>query len=584
MNSSSVSLFAGLSKDELEAVLASAGRLRFRSGDVLLAEGDSPRGIYVLEEGSVDVVISDPGGREHLLDRLGPGSPVGEISVLTGQPVTATVRAAEDLSVVLLEGGVLQELGRRYPRLLENIAAILSDRLAKSDRRFVGRELGRVTALRAHGAPPALGFALASSAAWHERRPVAYVSFDRSASPIVPGAAVDARAHALVFPSPEELVYALPELRLRFADIFVECGGGVPGLEPDATVVLAWEHEAVDAGLAGLVLRAVASLRTGAAGEFAVPPLEPSDLGAIATGLLPLSSPAGRALGALARRILGLRVGVALGGGAVRGWAHFGVLRVLGERSIPVDVFAGTSSGAVVAAELAAGMAPAEAEERLDLVSGRLFRPRLSRTALLSGSAMARALKDLFDERTLIEELEVPLGVTATDLLSQRHIVLTTGVLWEALRASTAIPGVFPPHRMGPYLFVDGGVLNPVPTDVVADLGADIVIGVKLTRTGRVEHSTSAMPGMIDALTATFNLMQGKIATDTAAHAGVVIEPNFDYTAGFGIRKFREGRRFVETGYAAAEAALPRLAAVLPWLSPYPQENAAAKSLRSSVL
>ena len=583
MNSSSVSLFAGLSKDELAAVLASAGRLRFRSGDVLLAEGDSPRGIYVLEEGSVDVVISDPGGREHLLDRLGPGSPVGEISVLTGQPITATVRAAEDLSVVLLEGGVLQELGRRYPRLLENIAAILSDRLAKSDRRLVGRELGRVTALRAHGAPPALGFALASSAAWHERRPVAYVSFDRSAAPIVSGAA-DARAHALVFPSPEELVWALPELRLRFADIFVECGGGVPGLEPDTTVLLAWEHEAVDAGPAGLVLRAVASLRTAAAGEFAVPPLEASDLGAIATGLLPLSSPAGRALGALARRILGLRVGVALGGGAIRGWAHFGVLRVLEERSIPVDVLAGTSSGAVVAAELAAGMTPTEAEEQLDLVGGKLFRPRVSRTALLSGSAMARLLKNLIGERTLIEELEVPLGVTATDLLSQRHIVLTTGVLWEALRASTAIPGVFPPHRMGPYLFVDGGVLNPVPTDVVADLGADIVIGVKLTRTGRGERSTSAMPGMLDALTATFNLMQGKIATDTAAHAGVVIEPNFDYTAGFGIRKFREGRRFVETGYAAAEAALPRLAAVLPWLSPYPQENAAAKSLRSSVL
>jgi NTE family protein len=564
MNSSSVSLFAGLSEDALADVLASAGRLRFRGGDVLLAEGDSPRGIYVLEQGSVDVVITDSSGHEHLLDRLGPGSPVGEISVLTGQPITATVRAAEDVSVVLLEGGVLQQLGRRHPRLLENIAAILSDRLAKSDRRFVARELGRVTALREHGAPRGLGFALAASAAWHERRPVAYVTVGGSVASDPAGAA-EARAHALAFPSPGELVGALPELRLRFADTFVAGGDAVPGLEPDTTVVLALEDEA-------------------ATGEFAVPPLEPSDLAAVGAGLLSLTSPAGRALGSLARRILGLRVGLALGGGAVRGWAHFGVLRVLEEHGIPVDVLAGTSSGAVVAAEVAAGMTVAEAEEQLDLAGGSLFRPRVSRTALLSGSAMARALKELIGERTLIEELELPLGVTATDLLSQRHIVLTTGVLWEALRASTAIPGVFPPQRMGPYLFVDGGVLNPVPTDVVADLGADIVIGVKLTRTGRVERTTTAMPGMLDAMTAAFNLMQGKIATDTAAHAGVLIEPSFDYAAGFGIRKFREGRRFVETGYAAAEAALPRLAAAVPWLALYPQENAAAKSLRSSVL
>jgi NTE family protein len=197
---------------------------------------------------------------------------------------------------------------------------------------------------------------------------------------------------------------------------------------------------------------------------------------------------------------------------------------------------------------------------------------------------MTRALKDLIGERTLIEELGLPLGVTATDLLSQRLVVLRNGVLWEALRASTAIPGVFPPHRMGTYLLVDGGVLDPVPTDVVARMGADVVIGVKLTRTRRTERGTPETVGMLDALTATFNLMQGKIAADSAARAGIVIEPTFDDTAGFGIRKFREGRRLVETGYAAAEAALPRLASALPWLSSYPQENAAANTLCSSVL
>jgi NTE family protein len=196
---------------------------------------------------------------------------------------------------------------------------------------------------------------------------------------------------------------------------------------------------------------------------------------------------------------------------------------------------------------------------------------------------MAQAMKTLVGERTLFDDLLLPFGATATDLRSQRLVVLTSGLVWEALRASTAIPGVFPPQLIGPYVLVDGGVLNPVPTDVAADIGADVVIGVKLSRVARDASPELDTPGMLDSLTATFNLMQGKIATDTAARASILIEPTFD-SAGFGIRKFREGRRFVETGFDAASAALPRLATVLPWLAPYAQENAAAKSRRSSVL
>jgi NTE family protein len=489
------SLFTGLPEDATHAILSGAARRRFRAGETLLAEGDAPAGILVIVEGAAEVVLADAAGEEHLLNRVGPGAAVGELSVLTGQPISATVRAVDDLTVALLDPGRLQELVRAYPKLLENIAASLSERLARSDRRYVGRRGGRVIAVRSDGAAPELPGALAASAAWHDEQAATF--------------AVDDAPRA---------------------DRTVEIAGRrVDGAE--------------------------------------IPELTRAERATVEAGALPPATPAGAALGKVARRLLGLRVGLAFGGGAVRSWAHFGAWRLLEEHGVPVDVVAGTSGGGAIAAYLARGTRAADAEDLLDSVARSLFRPRVSRTSLLSGSGMARAMKAAFGERSLIEDLELPLGVTATDLRSQRLVVLTRGVLWEALCATTAIPGIFPPHRLGPYVLVDGGVLNPVPTDVAADLGADIVIGVKLTRTtDRPERGDWASPGMLDALTTTFTLMQGKIANDTAALATILIEPTFD-TAGFGIRKFREGRRFVETGYAAAETALPRLATALPWLA-----------------
>ena len=172
----------------------------------------------------------------------------------------------------------------------------------------------------------------------------------------------------------------------------------------------------------------------------------------------------------------------------------------------------------------------------------------------------------MFGDRRF-EDLAVPLAVTATDLQAESEAVLRRGPLVEALLASCAIPGIYPPQPVDGRLLVDGGVLNPVPSNLVLQLGADVAIGVKLTKpAATAERVPHGRPGVIDLVATTFQLMQGKIASEAASRARILVEPVFTDSAGFGLRKFGEGRRFVEIGEAAAEEALPRIGAVLPWV------------------
>jgi NTE family protein len=348
--------------------------------------------------------------------------------------------------------------------------------------------------------------------------------------------------------------------------------GGLPPNHVDRTVRLVDAHEggggadadyAVRAFVDAAVARRANRHRDGAVD---VPPLEPADETALRNGLLPASTPAGTALGSVARDAADIEVGVALGGGAIRGWAHIGVLDAFAKAGVPVDYVAGTSIGAIVASVYCAGMTIEEITEALYRTSARIFKVTVPRNALLSPSGLRAGLQQTLRE-TLIEDLAIPCAVTATDILAQREVVLRSGLLWEAVLASVSIPGVWPPHRIGPYLLVDGGVLNPVPSNVVADMGASIQIGIKLTRSmTRSKARGDRAPRLIDMITSTFELMQSKISTDTAAASTLLIEPTFDDSAGFGLRGFHEGRRYIPNGEEAVEAALPRIAAVLPWL------------------
>lgn len=177
-----------------------------------------------------------------------------------------------------------------------------------------------------------------------------------------------------------------------------------------------------------------------------------------------------------------LKVGLALGSGAARGWAHIGVIRELEKRGITIDIVTGSSVGAVVAGALAAGQLDnfekwISGLERFDII--RLLDARMSGGGFLQGASLMDAIEKRIGDPK-IEELDMPFACVATELGTGREIWLRDGSLLDACRASIALPGVFAPMKTGGDYLLDGGLVNPVPVSLARAMGADLIIAVNL--------------------------------------------------------------------------------------------------------
>ncbi len=180
-----------------------------------------------------------------------------------------------------------------------------------------------------------------------------------------------------------------------------------------------------------------------------------------------------------------LKVGLALGGGGARGIAHIGVLKVLEAAGIPVDVVTGASMGGFIAAAYAAGKSPAELEalalrfaNPLQLM--RLMDPSPFTRGFLQGKRVREFLETLIGPHTTFADTRIPLALTAVDLPRGQLVVLRDGSLVDAVMATSALPGLWPPVERDDMELVDGGLLNNVPVDVARQLGADVVIAVRV--------------------------------------------------------------------------------------------------------
>ncbi len=175
------------------------------------------------------------------------------------------------------------------------------------------------------------------------------------------------------------------------------------------------------------------------------------------------------------------KLGIALGSGAARGLAHIGVLKVLEEADIPIDIITGTSMGAFIGAMYAAGVPVARMEQvalEIDWISmARLLAPVIPTSGLSDGKKLVAFMAELLPARDF-KELRRPLAVTATDIRTGEAVIIKQGDLLEALHASLAFPGIFAPVRFGQRFLVDGGLCNPIPTEAARNLGAEKIIGV----------------------------------------------------------------------------------------------------------
>jgi len=237
-----------------------------------------------------------------------------------------------------------------------------------------------------------------------------------------------------------------------------------------------------------------------------------------------------------------LTVGVALGSGGAKGFAHIGVLKALRECSIPVDVVAGTSMGSLVGAFYATGMDPPFMERLAYTLRWRHWVDvTVPRVGLIAGEKLHEMVK-LLTRSLDISQSPLPYAAVATELVSKRTHTFTSGLFADAVRASTAIPGVFVPFTMGNYIFVDGGVMEPVPVLAARQLGAQRVIGVDVSSTGRGEPPTNIMEVILHSLA----IMQEHVRVEH--QPDIMIVPNLTEV---GTSQFHKAREAVAAGYQA---------------------------------
>ncbi|HWI83416.1 patatin-like phospholipase family protein [Ramlibacter sp.] len=252
------------------------------------------------------------------------------------------------------------------------------------------------------------------------------------------------------------------------------------------------------------------------------------------------------------------RIGLALGGGAARGFAHVGVLQVLEEAGIRPDVVVGTSAGSLVAALYASGRGGRELQQVADSMEEAAFAdwtlPILNR-GMLRGEALARYVNGQVGHRP-IEQMPLRLGIVATNLNNGEGVLFQRGDTGTAVRASSAVPAVFLPVRIGDQDYVDGGLVSPVPVRYAREMGAELVVAVDIS--SAPEGNRAADP--LQILLQTFAIMGKNINKYELREADVVVRPAL---LGFGSADFASRGKAIAAGRAAMQRLLPELRAAM---------------------
>jgi len=248
------------------------------------------------------------------------------------------------------------------------------------------------------------------------------------------------------------------------------------------------------------------------------------------------------------------RIGLALGGGAARGFAHVGVIQVLEESGIRPVLVAGTSAGSLVAALYASGKTGTQLQQIAETMEEATFAdwtlPIFSR-GLLRGDALARYVHAQVGGRR-IEDLPLPLGIVATDLNSGQGVLFQRGDTATAVRASSAVPAVFQPVRIAGREYVDGGLVSPVPVRYARQMGAELVIAVDISNVPDANPAGDTLQILLQ----TFTIMGRSINSWELRDADVVVRPAL---SGVASADFNARRRSIQAGRLAMQQLLPQL-------------------------
>lgn len=525
-------LLACVSTPELEELMREARERRLEAREWLFRHGDSADACFVVLTGRLEVLVDTEGG-PRVARVLGPGATLGELALLTGERRSASVRALRDSRLLEIDA-------ERFTALLERdppMAVALARELARQLQASGGLETpeARVAVVTVTG-DAADGVAAELARALRRF-----------------GAAEILDAGGL---APEEFAPAVDAAEAKHAYVLLV----------DAGADEAWSsfcRRQADRVL--VVVRAGTAVAAGPPGCDAVfvdvPPAQiASTLGAMsprAHHVVPGGSGFAPAVARIARRLTGRSLGVVLSGGGARGFAHIGAIAVLAEADLEIDRYGGCSMGSFIAAMAACGRSADEIAEhcRTELVRRSPFNDyTLPRVALIRSRKAGVMLQRIFGD-ALVEGLERQLFTVSADLLSSRLVVHRRGRVLDAVGASMSIPGVAPPVRGLGGLLVDGGVLNNLPVDEMAETGEGPIVAVDVIR--RLDAPGAGEDAPLPSITETLARATVLGSVERAEHnrslAQLLIAPDVQDVA---LREWGGLDRAIAAGRRAAEASL----------------------------
>jgi predicted acylesterase/phospholipase RssA/CRP-like cAMP-binding protein len=533
---------AALSEDARVALAEASGRLDLHAGEWLVREGDPPGSAYLLRSGRLEVVQGD-----RLLRTLTPGAVVGELSLLTGEPRSAGVRARRDASLIEVPRAAFDALLDRDPRAARTVLTQVAGQM-----RTAGTRASRERPARPHVV------AVVGLHAGSGSEDVARHLKERLAThlTVVDPGVVDADGLARAEEAGDRVVLVADgvaaggdqtwrEFCLRQSDAVVlvaRAGSRVP----DTCPVLVQQPDLVVIGEVPLPADRVAWVASTDSWRLTV--LDGDPRAAVAD---------------IADRLAGRSLGLVLAGGGARAFAHVGVLRELEEAGYPVNRIAGASVGAAIAGIYAMSRDGAELEERTfaEFVARNPFNDWTIPKHALTRGVRVRASVDRVTGDAAMEGLSRQLSLVSTDLMSRTRQVHRRGPLLDGILASLRLPVLFPPipTETG-QLLMDGGVVDNLPVDLLLERDEGPVVAVNISMGGGSGSSGRArgvrrprVPALGETLLRTMMIGAGG-AVDAAHRRGaVVITPA---TLGVGLLEFHQIDRMVLAGREAARALL----------------------------
>ncbi len=482
-------LLGELDDEQLAALLAEMECLHLKRGEALFHQGEPADSMFIVVYGHLRMVATDADGTETLIDEIGRGDAVGQRSLLTGEAHSTTVYALSETAVGAITRPVFENLKRQYPDVTTRLARIAQRRRQTSSASFNAFYTADAVSFaiipigaRA-GSVPLEGFTEQLVSALSAGGSILHLSSGRlddllgtpGISQVTEGNPAEPVLSAWIRQQEQSHCYVVyqadpswspwTERCLQMADrvLLVGRGGSAPLLteldrrlaqHSDSTstelVLLQPDHISRPSGTAAWLDRYPAAghhhIRLGCKADF----------------------------DSFIRRITGHGLGLVLGGGGARGFAHIGVFKALAECGVDVDFTGGTSMGAVLGAIYAMGM---NYRETLNLARRlasplKLFDPTIPVVSFFASGKVTQILEQIYGD-IQIEDLWRPFFCVSSNLTRAVAMVHRRGSLWQAVRASMAIPGVFSPILYEGDLLVDGCVLNNLPIDVMQRLNHD---------------------------------------------------------------------------------------------------------------